>query len=163
MNRCALARHPAALLMGGLLSLLTSQCLAEVRFDSTGQGASARLNFVIKIPAVLRIIDNSHPSQLQTDVDGVAVAAQRLELQSNLKQGFCVLLRQPQYQGQGLTWSMEVVGDQASVTRPVQEGYHVCFRQPGRHVVNLQHSFTATPASAPAVWTWPLMTEILAI
>jgi len=147
--------------MGGVLGLLAGPCLAEAALDQSGRGATARLNFVIKIPAVLQIIDNSHPSQLQANGDGVAVAQQRLELQSNLKQGFCVLLRQPK--ADGLHWSLQALSGSPATARPVQGGYHVCFRQPGRHVVNLQHSFTAPPTAMPAVWSWPVMTEVLAI
>lgn len=161
MSRTPFALRPAAIVMGGVLGLLTGPCLAEAALDHSGRGASARLNFVVKIPAVLRIIDNSHPSQLQANGDGVAVAQQRLELQSNLKQGFCVLLRQPQVEG--LQWSLEALSGSPATARPVQGGYHVCFRQPGRHVVNLQHSFTAPTTNMPAVWSWPLMTEVLAI
>ncbi|TNF59955.1 MAG: hypothetical protein EP306_09770 [Burkholderiales bacterium] len=161
MNRATFTRRPAALVLGGLLALLSGPGLAEAAFDTNGQGASARLNFVIKIPAVLRIVDNSHPSQLQTDGEGVAVVAQRLELHSNLRQGFCVLLRQPE--SQALGWSMETVGAASATARPVQGGYHVCFSRPGRHVLNLQHSFTARSVTTPAVLAWPLMTEILAI
>lgn len=134
---------------------------ADASLDTTGQGASARLNFVIKIPPVLRIIDNSHPVQVLSNPDGVAVVDQRLELQSNLRQGFCVTLKQPD--SSSLGWSMEATGHGSFDSRPVQGGYHICFSRPGRHVVNLRHSFSFKDNTATAVRFWPLRTEIAAI
>lgn len=161
MSPAAFTRCSTAIVMVGVLGLLAGPCMADAAFDTTGSGASARLNFVIKIPAVLRIIDNSHPIQLQSNAEGIATAAQRLELQSNLKQGFCVMLRQPD--SGDLSWSMEASSDRASVARQIQGGYHICFSQPGRHVVTLRHRFSAPGSAAHATWSWPLMTEFMAI
>ena len=161
MNRNAFALRPAAVLAGALLGLLAGPSFADATVDPAGRQASARLNFVIKVPAVLRILDNSHPSELLTDAQGLAVAEQRLELQSNLKQGFCVLLRQPE--GNAMDWSLQASGGPTAVARPVQDGYHLCFSQPGRYVVNLQHSFRAPGSATTGAWSWPVRTEILAI
>jgi hypothetical protein len=161
MSHVAAARFSFAAVACVVLGTLAGPSWADASLDTTGRGASARLNFVIKIPPILRIIDNSHPVQLPSNADGVAVVVQRLELQSNLKQGFCVTLKQPD--SGSLAWSMEATGNANFDSRPVQGGYHICFSRPGRHIVNLQHSFRFKDDTSPAVRLWPLQTEIAAI
>ena len=123
-------------------------------------GASVSVDIRIVVPAVMQVIENSHPTQLGMAVDGRWTAQQKLVVHSTMKRGFCVSLRlAAQHGGTTLT--------------PVADGYRLCTSRPGRHTLMLQHAFASAPgaASAPSAdltglppsLSWPVRTDVAAL
>ena len=129
-------RSTACLLLAGA-ALLPASGQAESRFAPPGQGASASLNIRIVIPAVMQVLENSHPAEF----DGDQPVEQRLVVLSNMRHGFCASLR---------------LSDPA-----VADGYRLCTRQPGRYTLRLRHAFGT--GTQQAVLAWPVQTELMAL
>jgi hypothetical protein len=122
----------------------------------TGAGkASAALNFRVVIPPVMRVIENSHPMQIEGDQP----VEQRLVVLSNMKHGFCASLRlnDPQLTG----WRLTTEETGGVTLQPLADGYRLCANRPGRFTLRLQHEFA--PGPLQAAQTWPVQTELLAL
>jgi len=150
-----------------LLSALAASALLLVPATSIGESvlvhegkAGASLDFRIIIPPIMRVIENSHPQQLDTSTDGEASAQQRLVVQSNMKRGFCVSLRRaaPQLG----TWELQTAPQSGVELSPVAGGYRLCGTRPGHYTMVLQHRF-GTGESRANVLHWPVQTDISAI
>lgn len=122
--------------------------------------ASAALDFRIIIPPVMRVLENSHPRQLDTSNDGVASAEQRLVVMSNMKRGFCVSLRRAAHQ-RG-TWDMQTAPQSDVQFSALADGYRLCGTRPGQYTLVLQHRFATSDRSSNALH-WPVLTDISAI
>jgi len=128
------------------------------------EGASARLNVEIRIPAFIRLIDNQHPQIVATQALQSTVVTQRLEVQSNLKNGFCIFLRQSM--PEALQWRVSTVNGRSDMAQPIEDGYQVCVRQPGRQTLELTHSFESSQHRrdvAIAEQVWPITTDLLGL
>lgn len=155
----ASTRHLLPLLATGALLLIPSASIGESVLVQQGK-ASAALDFRIIIPPVLRVLENSHPQQLDTFADGETSAQQRLVVMSNMKRGFCVSLRHAA--AQLSTWEVQTVPQSGIQLSPVANGYRLCGTRPGRYTVLLQHRFGTSDSSANAL-NWPVQTDISAI
>jgi hypothetical protein len=145
--------------LGLLLVPVASQ--GEARFTSTEPGTSAALDFRIVIPAVMRVLENSHPWQLDAGVDGSLAASQRLVVLSNMKHGFCVTLSLAM---PGVDqWQVDVVPEPGVTAQAVAGGYRLCSARPGRYTLQLQHRFGHAPQAMSLGLTWPVRTDITAI
>ena len=134
---------------------------AEASFAGASGKASASLRFRIVIPPVMRVLENSHPSQLQLNADGSAVTAeQRLVVVSNMKHGFCVALRQSDPQLSGWQLQASSADGNGATLEPIAEGYRLCTSRPGRYTLLLQHAFEGTQFAARAALNWPVATEL---
>lgn len=156
-------RHLSALTTSLGLLLAPAPSLGESMLitGSEGGGASAALNFRIVIPPVMRVLENSHPLQLDASADGALSAEQRLVVLSNMKRGFCVSLRlaTPGVDG----WKLQTAPDNGMNLSPVSDGYRLCSTRPGRYTLMLQHRFDVTSPGQPDGLHWPVQTEIAAI
>ena len=123
-------------------------------------GASASLDFRVVIPPVMRVLENSHPDQLDPSAHGEASAEQRLVVLSNLKHGFCVSLRQaaPQLG----TWALQTAPQSGMQLHAMADGYRLCSTRAGQYTVRLQHRFDGIGSGQGSVH-WPVRTEISAI
>ena len=150
-------RLPA--LAASALLLVPATSIGESVLVPQGQ-AGASLDFRIIIPPIMRVIENSHPLQLDTSVAGEASAQQRLVIQSNMKRGFCVSLRRaaPQLG----TWEMQTAPQSGVQLSPVADGYRLCGTRPGHYTLLLQHRFGTGEGRASALH-WPVQTDISAI
>ncbi len=149
------------------LSALAACALLLVPATSIGESvlvregkAGAALDFRIIIPPVMRVLENSHPRQLDTSASGEVSAEQRLVVQSNMKRGFCVSLRRaaPQLG----TWELHTAPQSDMQLTPVADGYRLCGTRPGHYTVLLQHRFGTGDHRADALH-WPVQTDISAI
>ncbi|MDO9149535.1 hypothetical protein [Hydrogenophaga sp.] len=148
-----------AVLAAGSLLLPPMPGLGESVMD-TGvehRGASAALNIRLVFPPFVRVLENSHPQQINPDTDGSLHAEQKLVVMSNLKRGFCVTLRQidPQLSG----WQLQIAPQSGIQLSPVADGYHLCSAHPGRYTLLLQHQFASSPAGSNAL-NWPIQTDL---
>lgn len=125
----------------------------------SGASASAALQFRVVIPAVMRVLENSHPSQLETAADGALVGQQRLVVVSNMRHGFCVALRRNQA-GAG-PWQLETAANNGAALTPTADGYRLCTSRPGRYSLLLQHRFE--PTATLTALAWPVQTDITAL
>lgn len=142
-----------------LLLLAPSTGLAEGGFAPPGGKASASLDFRIIIPPIMRVLENSHPSELLADANGTLSGQQRLVVMSNMKRGFCVTLRLAQPQTAG--WNLINAGEQGGVTlEPVADGYRLCTARPGRYTLLLQHEFTSAAPGVQTAVRWPVQTDL---
>lgn len=138
----------------------------QVTGTNTG-GASASIDIRIVVPAVMQVIENSHPSQLGVPVDGRWSAQQKLVVHSTMKRGFCVSLRlaEPQVGG----WQLQTAQQGGTTLTPVADGYRLCTSRPGRHTLMLQHAFAtaagaaSAPAAEPPALRWPVRTDVTAL
>lgn len=150
-----------------LLPALAVSALLLVPATSIGESvlvhqgkAGASLDFRIIIPPIMRVLENSHPQQLDTSSGGETSAEQRLVVQSNMKRGFCVSLRRaaPQLG----TWELQTAPQSGVELSPVADGYRLCGTRPGHYTVVLQHRFGTGDSRANAL-NWPVQTDISAI
>lgn len=154
--------------MRPLLACLTTVALLMVPATSVGEavvagpgGASASLRISITVPAVVRVLENSHPSQLTPTVGGDWSAEQRLVVLSNMKRGFCVTLRMDTTDVEAWRLQTEQIG--GITLSQVNDGYRLCTPRPGRYTLLLQHEFEASGNSAMQSLRWPVQTDISAI
>lgn len=126
---------------------------AEAMPPIGGGPASAGLNFRIVIPPVMRVIENSHPTQVGQD----QTVEQRLVVLSNMKNGFCASLRlsDPAV----TTWRLQTDEVDGVTLQAVAAGYRLCTSRPGRYTLRLQHDF-GTQRSA---LIWPVQTELMVL
>lgn len=162
LARAGTATHSilAIALCTGVLATPTSASAAET-LTVDGRQASAALNFTIIIPAVLRILENSHPSSLpMADMPASRVSAmQRMVLVSTLGKGFCMNLRLTQLEV--ADWQLRVSGSAGTWIEPSDGGYRLCARRAGRYELALQHDFSlkekdGNRASPAAALDWPV-------
>jgi hypothetical protein len=158
MFRCfALLPHPLATALAVLgLLLAPLPAAAEATLTTGDAKASASLNIRIVVPPVMRVIENSHPTQ----VDGRQPVEQRLVVLSNLRHGFCASLRlsDPQL----AHWQLQTEQVGGVTLQPVAGGYRVCASRPGRYTLRLQHDFGG-PADPATAMAWPVQTEFMAL
>lgn len=148
--------HRLACAMAALALLLApAPGAAEAMLATGGGNASASLNFRIVIPPVMRVIENSHPAQ----IDGGQPVEQRLVVLSNLKHGFCASLRLSDPAVAGWRLQTDEVG--GVTLQPMADGYRLCASRPGRYTLRLQHDFGAV--GTQAALTWPVQTELMAL
>ena len=126
---------------------------------NSSSGSSAALQFRVVIPPVMRVLENSHPSQLEAAVDGSLVGQQRLVIASNMKHGFCVALRLNQPRSG--EWQLQTIEANGTSLAPTAEGFRLCVSRPGRHTLLLQHSFK--PTTTNTAIAWPVQTDITAL
>lgn len=124
-------------------------------------GASASLRISITVPAVMRVLENSYPTQLMPVVGGDWTAEQRLVVLSNMKRGFCVTLRMntPDVEA----WRLQTEQTGGITLTPVADGYRLCTPRPGRYTLLLQHEFDASGNNAMQSLRWPVQTDITAL
>jgi hypothetical protein len=153
--------------MRPILTFLAACALVLAPATGMGEGltvsqgnAGASLDFRIIIPPVMRVLENSHPRQLESFADGKVSAQQRLVVLSNMRGGFCASLRRaaPQLS----TWKLETAPQSGIVLSPIADGYSLCGTRPGRYTVLLQHQFGTSDSSAKAL-NWPVQTDFSAI
>jgi hypothetical protein len=151
-----------------LLACLTSVALLTAPTTSVGEsvvagpgGASASLRISITVPAVMRVLENSHPSQLTPVVGGDWSAEQRLVVLSNMKRGFCVTLRMATAEVEA--WRLQTEQTGGITLSPVSDGYRLCTPRPGRYTLLLQHEFEASGNSGMQSLRWPVHTDITAL
>lgn len=146
--------------LGLLLAPVNGLSESVVVTGSESRGASATLNLRIVIPPVMRVLENSHPQQIDPEADGSLSAQQRLVVMSNMKRGFCVTLRlaDPALDD----WQLTTAPQSGVQLSPVADGYRLCSNRPGRYTLLLQHQFGSSPASSNAL-NWPVQTDLTAI
>lgn len=129
---------------------------AESLTATSGQAASARLTLRVIIPPMVTLQEDSHPHELASEM-----AEQKLVIQTNLRQGFCVVLRLAADASMG--WALRVASGNEVWLQPSADGYRLCSNGPGRHTVYLEHRFDmpATPEGAPR--TWPVRMDIASL
>lgn len=142
--------------LGLLLAPAASQ--AEAGFASGAPAASASLDFRIIIPPIMRVLENSHPGQLDAGADGSLGAPQRLVVLSNMKHGFCVTLRRATADlGQ---WQVDVAPEPGVTVQPAGDGWRLCSARPGRYTLQLQHRFGQPADGTTTSLAWPVQTDI---
>jgi len=146
--------------LGLLLAPVTGLSESVLVTGGENRGASATLNFRIVIPPVMRVLENSHPQQIDPEADGSRNALQKLVVMSNLKRGFCVTLRRADPALDG--WQLSTAPQSGVQISPVADGYRLCSVRPGRYTLLLQHQFGSSPASNSAL-NWPIQTDLTAI
>jgi hypothetical protein len=124
-------------------------------------GASASLRISITVPAIMRVLENSHPVQMDPVVGGDWSAEQRLVVLSNMKRGFCVTLRMNTSEVD--RWRLQTEQTGGITLSPVSDGYRLCTPRPGRYTLLLQHEFEASGNSTMQSLRWPVQTDISAI
>ena len=142
--------------LGLLLAPAASQ--GEARFSSEAPAASASLDFRIIIPPVMRVLENSHPGQLDAGADGSLGAPQRLVVLSNMKHGFCVTLRLAS--AELGPWQVDVAPEPGVTVQPAGDGWRLCSTRPGRYTLQLQHRFNRTAHGPTPGTVWPVQTDI---
>jgi len=128
----------------------------------TGRGgskASATLRLEVRIPPVIRIRGNEHPSTVTADASGQVNARHQLTVYSNLPRGFCITLRLTD--GAVQAWEPRERGQMARWTSPAPNVRQACLYGPGQHALDIEHHFQAQrrDASLP----WPVETDITAL
>lgn len=148
---------PALVANLGLL-LAPVPSLGEARLTSTERSASASLDFRIIIPPIMRVLENSHPQQLDAEASGGFSGRQRLVVLSNMKHGFCVQLRlaAPSVEH----WQLDVAPEGGVNVQAAGGGYRLCSARPGRYSLVLQHRFRTPADGANAGLHWPVQTDI---
>lgn len=145
-----------------LVPLVPATGAAESRLAATGAAsAGASLDIRIVIPAVMRVLENSHPLQLSADDSGALGGQQRLVVLSTLRGGFCVALRRAQ--SGGSHWQLDAHPEPGVTLEPAGDGYRLCSARPGRYTLLLQHRFTPADTGTSASLPWPVQTDISAI
>lgn len=150
MDTAHLCRRYRGLL--ALVLLLPGVGLADAAIGHHGASASAHVNIRVVVAPVVRVLENTHPTQLR-EGDRPGEAAQRIVFQTNVRAGACVALRAGT---DGLPhWAVRSVGGDPVSIEPQGDGYRLCSRGPGVHTWRLEHRFD--PAAAGP---WPLRTEL---
>lgn len=124
-------------------------------------GASASLRISITVPAIMRVLENSHPVQMDAVVGGDWSAEQRLVVLSNMKHGFCVTLRMNTSDVD--RWRLQTEQTGGITLSPVSDGYRLCTPRPGRYTLLLQHEFEASGNNTRQSLRWPVQTDITAL
>lgn len=122
--------------------------------------ASASLDFRIIIPPIVRVIENSHPVQLDPEIGGDWSAEQRLVVLSTMKRGFCVTLRMNSPDVDA--WRLKTEQTGGITLTPTNDGYRLCTVRAGRYTLLLQHDFGVTRNTSESL-RWPVQTEFTAL
>jgi hypothetical protein len=154
--------------MRPILACLATGALLLAPTTSVGEsvvagpsGASASLRISITVPAIMRVLENSHPVQMDPVVGGDWSAEQRLVVLSNMKHGFCVTLRMNTSEVD--RWRLQTEQTGGITLTPVSDGYRLCTPRPGRYTLLLQHEFEASGSSTKQSLRWPVQTDITAL
>ncbi|MDZ4123566.1 MAG: hypothetical protein U1E02_05220 [Hydrogenophaga sp.] len=151
-------------LLAGLTSipllLIPAPGMGESLLVKQGR-AGASLDFRIIIPPIMRVLENSHPSQLVPVVGGDWSAEQRLVVLSTMKRGFCVTLRMNTSDVEA--WRLQTEQTGGITLNPVSDGYRLCTPRPGRYTLLLQHEFEASGNGDMQSLRWPVQTDITAL
>lgn len=149
-------RH--VLSLAGLgLALLGATAWADT--GHAERSAAAPLQLSVTVPAVLRVRENTHPTQLHPGKDGEDVAPQRLVVFSNLPGGFCVRLRLADTNVHA--WTLRAVANADAPWRSPAPGMReLCLHSPGTHTLDIEHHFGFAGALAQR---WPVLTDISAL
>jgi hypothetical protein len=148
----------------GVLTTPTT-AMASGTFSSDRQSSSATLNIRVLIPAILRILEESHPQSLPpADTKSSHISAtQRMVLVSTLRKGFCLDLQLTQRQ---ITdWQIRVSGSPGTWIEPSENGYHLCAGRAGRYEVALQHDFSLKDSlrgNVASAIEWPVSLNLSA-
>lgn len=141
------------------LLLIPATSIGESVLNSRGN-ASAALDFRIIIPPIMRVLENTHPSQLDAEADGDWSAQQRLVVVSNMKRGFCVTLRMSTPEVDD--WRLKTAQHDVTLTQ-VSDGYRLCAPRAGRYTLLLDHEFNAANKATTGALRWPVQTDITAL
>ena len=144
--------------------LLSSGTSSPTGGNATNSRKVGALDFAIVIPAILRLLENDHPTELDTLAGPAAPisALHRVVLVSTLRSGFCMDLRlNPLQNGQARVadWQVQLAtlsgAAAASGVRleAFDGGWRVCARRVGRFELALQHAFSLQPSAAIAAST----------
>lgn len=152
---------PAGLLAAALLTTPLAGMGETATAGPNKAGASASLRIQIVIPPVMRVLENSHPAQLDASGAGDWTAQQRLVVLSNLRGGFCVSLRMSSPDVNG--WRLQTPQEGGVTLSPVSDGYRLCAPRPGRYTLMLQHAFEASGNRDNTSLRWPVQTDITAL
>lgn len=125
------------------------------------QSASASIDIRIVVPPIMRVLENSHPTQMDPLLGGDWTAEQRLVVLSTMKRGFCVTLRMNTTNVEAWRLQTEQIG--GITLSPVSDGYRVCTPRPGRYTLLLQHEFDASANNSMQSLRWPVQTDITAL
>lgn len=154
--------------MRPILACLATGALLLAPTTSVGEsvvagpaGASASLRISITVPAIMRVLENSHPVQLTPVVGGDWSAEQRLVVVSNMRRGFCVTLRMTTTDVGH--WRLQTEQSGGITLSPVSDGYRLCTPRPGRYTLLLQHEFEASGNNTMQSLRWPVQTDITAL
>lgn len=153
----AVASPPHSPLSAALVAPLDVLAAGHHANDPRKPGA---VDFAIVIPAVLRLLENDHPTRLHSLAETASPisALQRVVLMSTMKSGFCMDLRlNPMRGGQThvADWQVRLaaLSDAAASARveAFAGGWRVCARRAGHFELALQHAFSLQPSlSTPA-------------
>lgn len=142
------------------LLLIPATSIGESVLNSRGN-ASAALDFRIIIPPIMRVLENTHPAQLDAESGGDWSAQQRLVVVSNMKRGFCVTLRMNHPQVGA--WRVNAAQTDGVQLTPVSDGYRLCAPRAGRYTLLLDHEFDPAQTAAGGALRWPVQTDITAL
>lgn len=154
MKRWSELSAPVLALLTGLATACPAT--AESVMANGAQTASARLTLRVVIPPMVKLQEDSHPSELAS-----GVAEQKLVIQTNLRQGFCAALRLST--DVHLGWELRVASGDKVRLQPSGEGYQLCSNGPGVHTVRLEHRFGTSSAPGGAPLAWPVRMEIASL
>ena len=159
------AARLAAFALGACLLAASPMAMASGTFSASGQPSAAALDVRVIIPAILRILEDSHPHSLVRDNEKATSisALQRMVLISTLGKGFCMDLQLSQRQV--TDWRLRVSGSPGTWVEASGAGYRLCAGRPGRYDIALQHDFNVKhpPTDTVAdVIGWPVSTNLSA-
>jgi hypothetical protein len=154
-----LLRPLLACLSSGALLLAPASGMSESLLTSQ-KSASASVDIRIIVPPIMRVLENSHPVQLEPVVGGDWSAEQRLVVLSTMKRGFCITLRvnTPDVDA----WRLKTEQTGGITLSPVSDGYRLCTPRAGRYTLLLQHDFEASRNISRSL-SWPVQTDITAL
>lgn len=116
---------------------------------------SGAVDFAVVIPALLRLLENDHPTRLHAlgETSSPISALQRVVVVSTMRSGFCMDLRLDQMGGEApvADWQVrlaELSGGAAASARveAFAGGWRVCARRAGHFELALQHAFSLQPS-----------------
>ncbi|WP_127805689.1 hypothetical protein [Hydrogenophaga sp. NH-16] len=148
----------SALAVGLGLVLAPAASQGEAQLTTLAPATSGALDFRIVVPPVMRVLENSHPSQLTSGADGLLSGQQRLVVLSNMKRGFCVTLRlrSPDVD----QWQVRAAPESGVTLQAAGQAYRLCSDRPGRYTMVLQHQFGPSAHVPGAGQDWPVQTDI---
>jgi hypothetical protein len=155
-----LPRPLLACLTTAALLLAPASGMGESRLVNQ-QSASASIDIRIVVPPIMRVLENSHPTQMDPLLDGDWSAEQRLVVLSTMKRGFCVTLRMKTPEVNA--WRLKTEQTGGVTLTPVNDGYRLCTPRAGRYTMLLQHDFGASGNNTAQTLRWPVQTDISAI
>ena len=138
---------------GAIALCMVTSAFSAAALPATDARPTDSVEFAIVIPAILRLLENHHPAELQSQVEPASPisALQRVVLVSTLRSGFCMDLRLHRLHGgaaQVADWQVQLAslsGTGAASGARVEAfegGWRVCMRRAGRFELALQHAFS---------------------